>query len=206
VWCFESCLIVICVFEKAVMLGVFFSNYVIIFIIVLCPNVGAFSIWYNFRNQWWIWRQHKSLQQRCESGDQCKLSSFLVTSAETLCFPATKLHYLLWNWTFNISFRSNHYNIIPAGCWNNDGFCYLMQHVSLLHHHLMLSFWCCDARLMLLKIIHFITAFCIFMKKSRDDFCSVFENNIASFKKSCSYILHSTFCNKNYEHFFSILY
>jgi len=81
-----------------------------------------------------------------------------------------------------------------------------MQHVSLLHHHLMLSFWCCDARLMLLKIIHFITAFCIFMKKSRDDFCSVFENNIASFKKSCSYILHSTFCNKNYEHFFSILY
>lgn len=123
-WCFESCLIVMCVFEKAIMLGVFFCNYVINFIRVLCPNVGAFSIWYNFRNQWWIWRQHKSLQQRCESSDQCKLSSFFVTSAETVCFPATKLHYLLWHWTFNISFCSNYYSIITAGCWKNDGSCF----------------------------------------------------------------------------------
>lgn len=92
--CVRSYSIIIFNFIKIILLGVSYSDCVDIFISVLCPYVGTISIWYNFRNQWWIWRQHKSLQQRCESGDQrkllysflhyicrkCLLSSYKVTS------------------------------------------------------------------------------------------------------------------------------
>lgn len=96
----------------------------VFYIIVLCPYVGAYSIWHNFRNQWWIWRQHKSLQQRCESGGQRKLSSsFCSLRLQKLIvpYPATNSH---------------DSSITTAGCWNNDRPSYFTHHLQIIHHHL----------------------------------------------------------------------